>query len=293
MARPAIDMTAIMLAALLALPASAQQQNSPDLDSVLKRAVEYVSQYEAELGNLIGAEEYVQNAAWMDTNRPPRVAQRLRRRTSSDFLIIQVGPEWTALRKVNRVDGSKVKEIEPSFEDAFDTSPEANAKRLLGMKAESTQYNIGDIRRDINLPTFALKVLRKAEVSRFSFEKAGDRRIEGISTWAVRFRERTGRSLVVGGNGETLYSDGTLWIEPETGRILQTEFMVENPYAESKIKGRTIVTYTPGKKVQMLVPLVMLEHYESQYNTVDCRADYSNFRPFEVNVQFEIRPPQQ
>ena len=285
-------MTSMLLAMLLALAAPAPQ-NSVDLEGVVKRATEYVTQYEEELGNLIGTEEYVQNAAWMDASRPPRVVQRLRRRTSSDFLIIQVGPEWVALRKVNRVDGSKVKEIEPNFEDAFDTSPQANAKRLLDMKAESTQYNLGDIRRDINLPTFALKVLRKSEVSRFSFEKAGDRRIEGISTWAIRFRERTGRSLVAGGNGETLYSNGTLWIEPETGRILQTEFVVENPYAGSKIRGRTVVTYAPVMKVQMLVPVLMVEQYESQYNTIDCRADYSNFRRFEVDVQFEIHPPQQ
>ena len=282
----------ILLVLMLVLP-PAQQPNSTELENVLKRAAEYVAQYEAELGNLIGSEEYVQNATWLDTNRPPRVSKRTQRRTSSDFLIIQVGPEWAALRKVNRVDGSKAKQIEPAFEDAFDTSPQANAKRLLAMKAESTQHNLGDIRRDINLPTFGLKVLRKSEITRFSFEKTGDRKFDGINTWAVRFRERTGRSLVVGGNEEALYSTGTLWIEPETGRVFQTEFMVENPYAQSTIKGRTVVTYTQGKKVQMLVPGLMVEQYESQYNNVECRADYSNFRPFEVDVQFEIRPPQQ
>ena len=282
-----------MLLAMLLVQAAPAQQNSVDLESVVRRATEYVTQYEEELGNLIGAEEYVQNSVWMDTSRPPKVARRLQRRTSSDFLIIQVGPEWAALRKVNRVDGSRVKEIELNFEDAFDTSPQANAKRLLEMKAESTQHNLGDIRRDINLPTFGLKVLRKSEITRFSFEKTGDRKFDGITTWAIRFRERTGRSLVVGGNGEALYSTGTLWIEPETGRVFQTEFMVENPYAQSTIKGRTVVTYTQGKKVQMLVPGLMVEQYESQYNNVECRADYSNFRPFEVDVQFEIRPPQQ
>jgi hypothetical protein len=267
------------------------QQPSPSLDDVLSRATAYVSQYEAELGNLIGAEEYAQTSVWFDNSVPPRVAKRAQRRSSSDFLIIQVGPQWTALRKVNRVDGLKLKEKQESFEDAFDDSPEANAKRLRSMKQDSTEHNLGDVQREINLPTFALAILRKENVSRFSFERTGTAKIDGVQTWKIRFRENQGQSLVVGGKGELLYSTGMLWIEPESGRVLQTEFQVENPYALTPVKGEITVTYGTSKKVQILVPTVMVEHYESRYNNVDCRADYSNFRPFEVSVQFEISAP--
>src|SRR5262245_58402723 len=52
------------------------QQNAPDLDTVITRATDYVSRYEAELGNLIGAEEYVQTSVWLDNSNPPRVAKR-------------------------------------------------------------------------------------------------------------------------------------------------------------------------------------------------------------------------
>jgi hypothetical protein len=267
------------------------QQNSTDLDAVIGRASEYVSQYEADLGNLIGGEEYVQTSVWYDNSNPPRVAKRMQRRTTSDFLIIQVGEEWAALRKVNRVDGLKVKETAPAFDAAFDNSPETNAKLLQNMKHDSTEYNLGDVLREINLPTFALRVLRKSEVARFSFERTGTAKIDGIQTWKIRFRESPGRSLVQGGKGEPLYSTGTLWIEPESGRVLQTEFIVENPYAQTKVKGDIQVTYGTGKNVKILVPTMMIEHYDSRYNNVDCRADYSNFRPFEVDVKFEISPP--
>jgi len=286
----------VLAAALVAVVASSQQpQNSHELISALQRATEYVTQYEAELGNLIGNEEYVQNAAWLaPTGRGnPMVAKRLQRRVSSDFLIIQVGPEWAALRKANRVDGSKVKETEPAFEDAFDNSSEANQKRLLAMKAESIRYNIGDIIRDTNLPTVALKVLRESEVSRFVFERAGSSKIEGIQAWVVRFREQASPTLVIGGKGEFLYSNGTLWIEPETGRVLRTEFIVENRYAPARVKARIVVTYSEGKNIKLLLPSLMDEHYESEFNTVDCKAYYSNFRPFEVEVKFDIHPPVQ
>ena len=289
-------MSAGVLAALVAVVASSQPQSSPELISVVQRATEYVTQYEAELGNLIGSEEYVQNAVWLAPSGRggnPMVAKRSQRRVSSDFLIIQVGPEWAALRKANRVDGSKVKESEPAFEDSFDNSPEANHKRLLEMKAESTRYNIGDIIRSINLPTVALKVLRESEVSRFAFEHAGSSKIEGVQTWVVRFREQVSPTLVIGGQGEFLYSSGTLWIEPETGRVLRTEFSVENRYAPSRVKARSVVTYSEGKNIKLLVPSLMDEHYESEFNTVDCKAYYSNFRPFEVEVKFDIHPPVQ
>ena len=164
--------------------------------------------------------------------------RRERRLLSSDFLIIQVGPEWAALRKVNRVDGHSEKLTEPGFEDAFDDSWAANMKRLSAMKAESTRYNLGDILREINLPTFGLKVLRKSETPRFVFERAGSARVEGIQTWTIRFREVQGPTLVVGGKGEFLYSKGMLWIEPETGRVLRTEVSVENPHTQPRRQPR-------------------------------------------------------
>jgi len=286
-------MSSGILAALLTLATPSHPQNASELGNVLQSAVAYVAQYEAELGNLIGTEEYVQNAVWQapTTRGNTTVAKRLQRRVSSDFLIIQVGPERQAIRKVNRVDGVKVKDTEPPFEEAFDDSPQANQKRLDAMRGESTQYNIGDIIRDINLPTVALKVLHQSEFPRFSFERAGTSKVEGVETWRVRFREQTGPTLVTGLKGELLYSNGTLWIEPGTGRVLQTEFNVENQRLH--VKARVIVAFSEGKTVRMLVPSRMYEKYESEYNTVDCQATYSNFRPFEVNVQFEIHPPVQ
>ncbi len=283
-------MKSSILALIFVLPLLAQEANV-ELREVLKRASDYVTHYEGDLGNLIGSEEYVQTSAWLSGDR--RVSRRERRRLSSDFLIIQVGPEWAALRKVNRVDGFPEKQTEPTFEDAFDNSWEANVRRLSSMKAESTRYNIGDILREINLPTFGLKVLRKSEAPRFVFERAGSAKVEGIPAWAIRFREVKGQALVVGGKGEFLYSKGTLWIEPESGRVLRTEISVENPYTRPPVRGTTTVTYAPGKKVEMLVPILMVEHYESDFNTVESRADYSNFRPFEVDVKFEIADPKQ
>jgi len=287
-------MQLLLLITLLTTGAVAQQ-TAPDLEVVLRRAADYVTQYEAELGNLIGSEEYLQNVAWLaaSSRGTLQVVKKGQRHISSDFLIIQVGTEWVALRKVNRVDGGKVQQSAAPFEEAFDDSPAGNAKRVADMKEESTRYNIGDVIRDINLPTQALKVLRKSEFSRFSFEKAGTSRVEGVQAWNIRFRELSSPTLVLGKDGQFLLSYGTLWIEPSTGRVLKTEFLVENPYTMPPIKARTLVSYTEGTRTKILVPKLMTERYETEYQTIDCTAYYTNFRPFEVDVKFEISPPQQ
>jgi hypothetical protein len=259
-------------------------QQPDNLDVVMQRASAYVATYEAALGNLIATEEYLQT--WTN-GRNARIAQR---RTHSDVLLIRVGSEWSALRKVNRVDGLKVKTDEKSFAEAFEHSPANNSKRLQQMKTESTQYNLGNILREINLPTFALKVLRASEIERFNFEKARTEKINGVSTWAVHFAERGLQVLVRGDHGERLYSTGTLWIDPATGRVLKTEFIVENPFTAPPVKARTVVNYTRGKIVDLLVPKSMQEHYETQGSAIDCIADYSDFRRFEVDVKFDFGP---
>ena len=264
--------------------AAAMPMQQPDLNAVMQRAAAYVSSYEAALGNLIATEEYVQT--WTN-GRNARIAQR---RTHSDVLLIQVGSEWSALRKVTRVDGLKVKTDDKSFAEAFEDSPANNSKRLIQMKTESTAYNLGNILREINLPTFALKVLRANEIEHFNFEKSATEKINGVSTWAVHFAERGLRTLVRGDRGERLYSTGTLWIDPLTGRVLKTEFIVENPYAEPAVKARTVVNYSRGKVTDLLVPKSMQEHYESRGTSIDCLADYSDFRRFEVDVKFDFGP---
>ena len=85
-----------------------------------------------------------------------------------------------------------------------------------------------------------------------------------------------------------LFSSGFLWIEPNTGRILKTEFLVENPYPKQKARGQAIVTYTEDKKLGVYVPSLMIEHYETDESYVDCRADYSGFRYFNVDVKSVI-----
>lgn len=262
-----------------------------DLAGVLGRAAQYVAEYEEkQLGNLLAAEDYVQDVEM----RGPRYVtptRRQQRRTQADFLILQVGGERAALRKVTRLDGKPVNATQESFFEMSDNSPAGLRRQIAAISKESTQYNIGPILRQINLPTFALAVARAAESKRFAFVKEDTRKIDGVETWEIRFREQRSPTLTHGLKGESLLSSGALWIEPQTGRILRTEFEVENPFSDPPVKGRITVTYKQNKNLGMLVPTEMSERYESGSALVDCLARYSNFRAFNVDVNSVIGAP--
>ena len=130
---------------------------------MLTRASHYVADYEAQLGNLIGEEVYVQT---------PEAQKKLR--TQSDFAILQVGKEWVGMRDVRCVDGTAVERKGADFQTILSDSPAAILKALDDISAESSRYNIGPVQRTTNLPTFALRVLRQHNAPHFEFKKTGE-----------------------------------------------------------------------------------------------------------------------
>ena len=262
------------------IPAAGQAN---DLSAVLSRASQYVALYEdSQLGNVLAAENYTQKAVFYSGIGIIRARQE--RQTQADFLIVKIGSERIAVRQVNRVDRAVVKKNTPDLETIMNDTPEGIRRQIAAFREESAQYNIGGVLRHINLPTFALQVIREDQVPRFEFVKHGTGKIRGIEVWEIRFQELRSPTLVHGTGGESLISNGTLWIEPGTGRVLKTEFSVANPFSNPAAKGKTTVTYTPNAVLGMLVPSEMTEHYETDLSAVDCIATYSNFRSFKVDI---------
>lgn len=264
-----------------------------ELSAVLDRAAEYVARYEdRELGNLLVAETYLQTA--VTYNYQGRGAPRTdRRRTQSDFLMLAIDQDRVGLRMVNTVDGEAVDKKQKNFETVLGDSSLGVKERIAAVNLESSRYNIGAVKREINVPTFALKVVRRKEAVRFSFTKRGEKKVNGVDTWEIKFQEQRAPTLSHGLRGESLLSFGSMWIEPGSGRIVKTEWHVENPYSESKVEATITVTYKENKTLGILVPSDMQELYTSQLTTVTCVANYSNYRSFNVDVKSVIdsKPP--
>jgi hypothetical protein len=269
-------------------PVLIAQSNS--LAAVMDRAGEYVARYEdLDLGNLLVAEKYSQNV--VTYSERDGTTRNDRRQMESDFLILALDDHHVGLRLVNRVDGKPAPKPPTSFEAVMADSSAGILRKMEAIQQESSRYNIGPVKREINVPTFALKIARKAEALRFSFTKREERIITGVSTWEVRFQEERAPTLTHGLRGESLVSSGSLWIEPSTGRIRKTELRVENPYSEQPVKAVITVTYRDNETLRMLVPSQMEEQYTTKFTTVTATAIYSNYRLFKVDVKSSIETP--
>ncbi len=279
------------------------------LETVLARAGNYVAIYQQALGSIIADEEYVQA---VEGGR----LQRMR----SELLVFSPPDDerWLTFRDVIEVDGRPVEDRDRRLTDLFQEIPVIPAALELKLRAESARFNIGFISRDLNMPTMALQLLTDAERSRFVFEKTEEERLGDIDTWAIAFQAIESPALIRDAQGQDLLSHGTVWVEPLTGRVVQTDLRVADDAIGLTIEMR--VRYEPDDVMDMLVPATMTERYSvdvkvnpSQLSargptvsaqlpsqrqfvaqkqmTIRCEATYSNYRRFGVDTGFFFPPP--
>ena len=283
-------------AAVLAVAPAAAYAQEPALFDVLARAGNYVTIYSETLSGAVAEERYDQ-VTTIPTARgfgrfPNEGGERIRRRLRSDYLLVRPAgaDRYYGFRDVFEVDGTPVRDREQRLSELFlNPSASANAQ-IQGILRDSARYNIGDVRRNFNVPTLALLFLEPAYRPRFRFERAADdeprlgleRPTEGGDQWVVAYREDWPTTFIRGRGRSNLPAAGRFWIEPATGRVLASELTVE----DSELRAVIAVRYAVDGRLGHLVPAEMRERYENhrQRSRVDGTATYSGFRRFQVQV---------
>lgn len=270
----------------------ARSETAPNLKTVLERAQNYVATYEQQLGTVIAEEDYWQKAIWEPIARGALRSggRTLDRHLSSDFLLVRVGETWFGVRNVLRVNRTPVDSKRTDFSDILSEQPTSIIQHLREIQANNTRYNIGDFVRTINVPTFPLTVLERANFKRFSFEKGPQKKFDNTVTWEVRFTEVAHPTMIRDLQEKDQIQRGRLWIDPQTGRVFGTETRVEVKSADTRFTCVFVVNYKQSPKLNMLVPDSMRENYDSQFHHVEGIATYSNFRRFETDVKLNIDP---
>jgi hypothetical protein len=285
------------------LPLGAQE--TPSLQTVLDRSARYVAEFHTQLSGIVAEEAYEQTVTRTRATPDGFTASRLqRRRLKSDLLLMRPenGISWIQFRDVFEVDGRPVRDREERLSALFLQSPATTLERTARIIRESARYNIGNVDRTLNIPVLPLAVLDAAAQRRFAFSVAdeGSRgRSRGlpasprfrVSTemWTVQFRETHGPTLVRSEpDGRDLLSEGRLWIEPESGRVLMSELVVRN----GPVRAQVNVSYQSAPLLGFLVPIEMREKYTRKDDTreITGRADYGRFRQFKVQVDEKIGP---
>ena len=254
---------------------------------LLQRAGAYVTEFETRFSNVVAEEHYVQFAP------PPRSGTlfnqtMLRRELRSDFLLVRVPGDdaWMPFRDVFEVDGKPVRDRQDRLTALF-LQPRAIAvDHASKIAAESSRYNIGDILRTINEPVLALTVLWPDVQQRFAFSHLRKDLKAGPDVWSIDYREQRTSTIIHGAAGADLPSEGRLWIEASTGRVVRTELHVE----DGRLRATITTQYRPDAAFGFCLPAEMEEMYTigASRLRITGTATYSKFRRFNVEVDERI-----
>jgi len=286
--------TWLVMAALFC--ATGARAAEPTLAQVLDRAAAYVRHFQTQFASVIADEWYEQEASFIEES-PEVASDRLAARTvrkrymQSEFVLVFMASRgvWLGFRDVISVDGQRVADRDERRARLLMRRPQHTQAELRAITDESARFNIGHVQRNTNQPVFVLIFLDAANQARFSFERAGTRRMDGARVWGIKYHERARPTIVRGLRGD-LSSGGTIWVAPATGRVLETEHELTDEHVSLRTK--QTVRFRADGRFDVNVPVRMLEEYrelERHNGTYTLgRARYSNFRRFEVESKLIV-----
>jgi hypothetical protein len=98
---------------------------------------------------------------------------------------------------------------------------------------------------------------------------------------------------VIQDNQTNLYSYGSIWVRASDEAVVRTELAVSLPMKDTIATVR--VDYQWNPRLEMWVPSKMSEGYTQSISRriaehIECVAEYSNFRRFEVSSRLVLPP---
>jgi hypothetical protein len=255
-------------------------------DQMLRLAGEYVQQYERAIQGLVVQEDYLQRVSSNSVGATSAGSRKLR----SDLLVFNGGRfGWIVLRDVFEVDGRPVRDREERLSRLFGQGTPDSIQQARRLAAEGSRFNLNGqgvvLDRTINSPMVALLFLRTAEHRRSAFRLGKTSQIDGRPCVTLDFTERA-RPALIGSNADAT-TQGTFWIDADTGRVVQTELRVESEIGTRLwIRTRIVVKYARVAKLDLWLPSSMDEEYlvEPGRQLSTGHASYSDFRQFGVTT---------
>ena len=282
----------VLVAVVLVLSTLTTGQVLLSLDEVIPRATAYVETFIAELSTVVMEEDYEQSA--FAGRRGEAIKMNLR----SEFLLVPLRGTgtWTGFRDVFEVNGRRVRDREDRLAALFIDNPTTALSQAKEIAEESSRYNVGLTYRTFNIPTYALLSLHPSYVQRFRFEKSSEGCAGFDTAWEVRFEEVGVPTMTRGFNGINLPATGHVCLDPESGRVFETEMDLHHPAVNATRRAtdaKATVKFAVESSVDMLVPVEMRERYlERGGASTTSIARYRNYRRFGVTTNEDfVEPP--
>jgi VWFA-related protein len=255
-----------------------------ELEPLLDRAAAYVSDYQRTFTALTSVErQEMKLSRWKGTAGRPgsgEWALETSRVLTSDYLLVRLpsAAGWRGFRDVVEVDGQPVRERTNRLRALFLESPADIIATATPLDEESNKRQIAFVDRNVNAPTVALGFVLAPRAG-MVFIGQGSDVVEGVRVQKVAFAERGARTMVQGEKGN-LPAEGTLWIDPQQGRIVKSLMRLSVDETDVEIT----VTYRPtGEPGGIWVPTQIGETYLGPSVRFEVMSRYSDFRKFEVS----------
>jgi len=275
---------------------SALLAQAPDVDRIsvellLGRAGWYVIDFLEKFSNVVSEETYIQDSSVPMQSaallgRPGASARN--RILKSDFLLVSVdsAQDWIPFRDVFEVDAQPIRDREQRLARLFLKPSEDSLEQAHRIQDESARYNLGNMRRTINNPVLALVVVQPDFQHRFRYSLGKLDPKVGPGVWIVNYQEEARPAFIRGRSDLDLFAHGRLWIEADTGRIMKTEVLLEQP----TLRARLTTSFRFDDRFGIAVPFEMQEEYKFDSGTrVTAVATYDRFRRFDVSTDEILR----
>jgi hypothetical protein len=271
-------------------PPTTINQPPTSFDELLERASRYVESFQRSFGTVVAEERYEQTLRRVPGANTTSVQRGgggpMQTVLVSDFLLVQVpGEGWLPFRDVFERDGRQVRDRQERLATLFLKGASRSAfDQARAIMDEGARYNIGNVARNINVPTLPLPFLTAVHRPRFSF-KAG-KRDDNDPGVVIEFKETGKPSFISTTGGRDLPVSGRFWVDERDGTILRTELHAVDTGVEAHID----VTYEPDAGTGLRVPVKMEERFRRARDPMEVRgvATYSRFRRFQVNTSEEL-----
>jgi hypothetical protein len=279
---------ALVLPAALAL-ALAMPPPVTTLPEVLERAATYIGRFDEAVASVVAEEHYQQRYVIPDALPAGRATRPYeeKRNIRSDFLMVrsQESDRWIPFRDVFEVDGRPVREREERLTRLLVDASGSSYDRARRLTEEGARYNIGPVRRTVNIPTQALQFLRASNQPRSVFRKTGEGRFDGLAAWEIQFEEVGLPTLIRTTGGASLPAAGSFWIDPASGVVLRSLIRTRLDDMRAEIE----VGFALSDVVDVRLPSELREKYRGRNYQLDGVATYTRFRRFRITTNEAIK----
>ena len=289
--RRVLALAVCLLAAGAGLRAQDPDTDRISLELLLGRGGWYIFDFIEKFSNVVSEETYIQDSS-VPMQNPVllgRAGSTARNRTlKSDFLLVSVSTakDWVPFRDVFEVDGQPIRDRDSRLARLFLKPSESSLDQANRIQDESSRYNLGNMRRTVNNPVLGIVILQADFQPRFHYSLGKQDPKVGPGVWIVDYKEEARPSFIRGRSDLDLFAHGRLWIEAETGRLMKTEVLLEQP----TLRARITTSFRFDDRFGIAVPYEMQEEYKFDSGIkVTAVATYDRFRRFDVSTEDTLK----